>query len=204
MPIVEFLLIISLAFLGCLSAAYLLGRLVEGLRSSVTPLEGGVVRIKCTHGVYRSRFLGLCPGGWRLTAPLSRDAYVPFRPGDAVVLEAPVTGAAVLARSLVVERDMETHEIVVARPRSARRIERRETRRTVDLGGQACKLDDRSAALLDVSRHGARLVSSAAVSVGERVRLDLPGRDEPSFGWVLEVQPGESGQTVARVRFEND
>ncbi len=206
MTALSFFGLLLLVFAATFGASYLVVWFSRGLKGSAVPIEGGAVRLKCTHGVYRSRFLGVSSAGWRLTAPLSRDSYVPLRPGDELVLEAPVVGAALTARTRVVSRDADSHELMVARPSRTHRLERRETRRLLEPNGVSCTLEGSEAAIVDISRFGARLDCSAAVGSGERVRLDLQWFEEPVFAWVLEVLPVEGSRgrrTLCRVRFED-
>ncbi len=201
----EFLLILFAGFVGSLMISYGLTRLFGG-RAIQPPIVGGTVRLKTTSGVYRTRLLAVDAAGWHLTAPLSRDAYVPLRPGEEVVLEAPVMGGAILARTSVASRDADTHEVIVAMPKRAHSIERRETRRVSESEGLPAKVESKAAVLLDVSPFGARVECEAEVGSGERVRLDLPWSEEPVFAWVLEVLPvlGTHGRwTACRVRFED-
>ena len=200
----EFILVLFATLAAC--AGLSVGAVRASRADSKCPLPGGVLRLKCVHGVYRSRFLGMTANGWRVTAPLTRDSYVPLRPGDPVVIEAPIDGSALLARTSVLERDAETHELVLARPSRRYRLERREAERRCDTAGIACTVEGKPALLLDVSAFGARVRCSGVLAAGDRVRLDLAWCEEPAFGWVLEVIPAAEtagSRTICRIRFED-
>jgi hypothetical protein len=196
-------LLAVLAASGLIS--YGLMRLSLRSRGSLAPLVGGTVRIKTIRGVYRSKLVRAGAEGWVLTAPLSRDAYVPFRVGESVVVEAPVAGGSILARTSIKHRDIETHELVLAPPRKMHPVERREMQRVQDPQGMTASLEGRPANLLDFAPFGARLECASGLASGERVRLDVPWMAEPIFGWVLEVLPSEGTQgrrMICRVSFE--
>jgi len=199
----EFLLLLVCSFAGCAFLAYVLMRWLQP-HSALLPLEGSILRVKCAHGVFRSRLIAIDAKGWRIAAPISRDNFVPLRPGEKLVVEAPVSGGALLTHTTVLERPGEGNELLLARPSRATKLERRETERRTDLRG-TCTVERLSATLLDISSYGARLWCSVRVAAGDRIRIDLPWIEEPVFAWVLEIVPAPdqgASRTLCRVRFE--
>jgi hypothetical protein len=66
-------------------------------------------------------------------------------------------------------------------------------------------LEGPAAMMQDLSEGGARLSSNQSFRRGERVRLDIPGREEPLTGHILEVLPNVTRGYANDVRivFEN-
>jgi len=85
-------------------------------RAPLAPPRGSALRIRAERAVYRTRFLGEVVTGWEFAAPLQRDAYVPLRVGERLVVEAETRHGRMLFRSEVLSRDPETGSMILARP----------------------------------------------------------------------------------------
>jgi hypothetical protein len=167
--------------------------------------EGTMLRLRCRHGVYRSKVLAETSTGWEISAPLQRDHHVALRPGESLVVQAAIEGGAVMFKSEITGRLCDSHALVIRKPSEFSRIERRTERRVASKLRRDAYLEGEAARVLDISQLGARIATRAPVSRGERVKLSICGRPEPMFGWVLETVPGsELGYDSAevRVRFE--
>lgn len=194
--LVSLILFFGTGFAVALGAAWLFIRITLYLRTRLDPSIGDTLRVRAASGMYRSRLLGLGRSSWTLSAPLQRDAFVPIRIGEELVIESASRQGALLFRSQVVARDPETHSLHIQRPERIHLVERRGHRRFPELEGAAVQLEGESATLMDISEGGARLHTSTKAHRGDRVRLDLPSGDSV-FAWVLSTDGCE-----ARLRFE--
>lgn len=168
---------------------------------------GAILRLRCASGVYRSMVLEASASGWIVSAPLQRDSYVALRKGESMIVEAADAQGAYLFRSEIIARDADTHRLTLAKPVNVRRIERRGCARTRARTAVPASLDGHQARVVDLSELGARVATRARVGRGERVRLDLEGRDGPLFGWVLDTVPGSLygyDSAEVRLRFEQE
>lgn len=165
---------------------------------------GCAVRLRTPEGVYRTRFAGPCRQGLVFAAPLQRDAYVPISVGASVTVEAPSEKGILLFRSRVAARSAETHELVLENPERVFQEDRREHAREGRREEPIC-VEHAAAWLSDLSPNGLRFRSDRRFECGERVRVDLPGYNEPEFAWVLHCGPdfdGGKGAYTTRVRRE--
>lgn len=193
-----------LFFLASLGTSFLL--VWAFVRRKDRPLAlrpGTVFRLKCQHGAHRATLIGESARGWLLSAPLQRDSYVPIRTGERLIVEAADATGAFLFRTEVLEREMSTHRLLVARPVRFSRVERRVegSRRRVALDAV---LEGEAAKVVDLSQLGARVATRGSLARGERVRLDMDGA-APRYGWVLEALPGSDlgyYSSEVRLRFE--
>ena len=165
-------------------------------RSTQVPKVGAKVRIRTGAGVYRSRIRSNDGSTWRVATPVQRDRYVPMREGEEVVIEAAGSKGVLLFRSRVLGEEADAGSLAIQRPDRIHYVERRSARRYPALAGSLGKLEGTEARLMDVSEGGARVCSSARVSKGDRVELELPWGDV-LYGWVLSHEGEES-----RIRFE--
>jgi len=174
-------------------------------RRSDVLAPGSAVRLRTPDGVYRTRYAGSSRQGLVFAAPLQRDAYVPISVGATVTVEAPSDKGILLFRSRVAARSTETHELILEAPDRVFQEDRREHDR--DRGSDASISVEHAAGwLCDQSPNGLRFRSDRRFESGERVRIDLPGRDEPEFAWVLQCGPnfdGGKGAYTTRVRLES-
>src|SRR5690242_6540551 len=73
-------------------------------RNATQLLPCSKVRLRTEAGVFRTNFLSLEKSGWVLSAPLSRDNYVPLREGEQVIVEASTPQGLLVFRTTVAER----------------------------------------------------------------------------------------------------
>jgi hypothetical protein len=161
------------------------------------PSMGSNLRLKCSSGVYRSKLLQITPEHWRVSSPLSRDHYVPLRPGELLTIEAPVSNGVLLGHTTVISRDAETKELVLKAPNVLTVHDRREEPRQ-DVN-KLIGLDMDKADLLNISTLGACLLTNQPYFKGDRVRVQLPTK--AIYAWVMETGSYAS-QNRVRVRFE--
>src|SRR4051794_14678642 len=88
-----------------LGLAWLFVQIVARLRKQPVPIPGSILRIRAGSGFYRSHVLDSAGSVWRISAPLQRDAYVPLRVGEEVVIEAAAKNGALLFRTQIVARE---------------------------------------------------------------------------------------------------
>ncbi len=200
-------LLILAGFFGfAVAAAYLLNRMVAAKpqrKASAQFLPGQPVRLRTEDGLYRARFVATRTNGLALSAPIQRDRYVPIRIGEWVKVEIPTSSGVHAFRSEVIARDVDAHEITVAMPAHIHFEDRRERRRTRG-AGRAVRVEENDAWLADIADNGVCITLDRALKQGERVRVDLEGR-EPAFAWVLDCEPNTGsgkGKHRVRARFE--
>lgn len=102
--------------------ALLFGALISGAirylrRRPVEPAVGSLLRVRAEGSIYRSRFLGAGPDGWRFAAPLQRDSFVPIRIGETLIVEATDDRNVVLFRSVLVDRKLDDGTMTAQIPR---------------------------------------------------------------------------------------
>jgi hypothetical protein len=188
------------AFLGSVAVSYAMVKAMERRRQPGVP-EGAVLRIRSTTGIHRSRLISKENGKWRISAPLSRDSYVPFRPEESLLIEVSDAMGAMVFRTRVLQRDDASHELVLLEPSYVHRIERRSEPRLTSVRELPARIDGNPSTMIDLSSLGAKLISTSRCLKGDRIRLDLLPYPSAIFGYVLEALP-EEGKTVVRVRFE--
>lgn len=197
----ETLVYLLVAFALSATAGYVLTTR-KRVRLRVMPEVGATLRLRSTSGVYRSKLIGLAPDAWTLSAPLSRNHYVPLRVGDRVTVEAPVRGGVYLFKTTISDRTTDEHELRILPPMNVLPRDRRELKRYER--HEPAKIEGQPAFLVDISAWGARLKALSRFKPGERIRLDL--EDGMVFAWVLECWPtrhGDEWKEVIRVRFES-
>lgn len=163
------------------------------------------IRIVGPGGAYRAHFLGIEKSGVRVSSPLQKDRFVPFRPGDSLMVQAPVDGSIVTFRTTVLKRQKEDHSYLLAHPDRVRHIDRRAEPRDESWDGTTVRLNQGVALLKNLSACGACLVSVEPLVPGDTVRLDLPDGFGTAHGWILETKAdaldGKSARQ-ARIRFD--
>lgn len=148
-------------------------RLVRRRQLALKP--AGPLLIKTRTGIYRSHFEHAEAGQWVISAPLSRDNYVPLQPGEEVLVDAPVEGGALLFRTKVLSRDARTHLVTIGLPERLHLTERREARRlrAQDL---ECQINGVRGRVLNHSAEGALILSSAKLAAGDLVIVQVGER----------------------------
>ncbi|HWA82493.1 MAG TPA: flagellar brake protein [Fimbriimonadaceae bacterium] len=195
--LVSLLVFFATGFAVALGTAWLFVKVALHFRKKLIPPVGSVLRIRASSGSYRSTLMKLGGSVWTISAPLQRDAYVPLRVGEEVVIEAASERGALLFRSTIVARHTHPHSLTIRRPDKIHQIERREHKRWPHLAGEAVKLEGQNGRIIDLSEGGARIQSAYRTYKGDRVRLDLPW-GEAIYGWVLSAEGNET-----RLRFED-
>lgn len=171
------------------------------LKRSTLPEIGTTLRLRAASGVYRSRLLRIDQKGWHISAPLSRNNYVPLRVDEPLTIEAPVPNGVYVFKTVVTGRDADTHEFALKPPPPLTPINRREVVRCDR--DEPIRIEGREGHLINISPLGARLQSNQHFPPGDRVRLDLS--DGVVYGWVLDSWPTRMGEKLRenlRVRFE--
>jgi len=184
------------ALLLALLVSWLYVRFGRLLRERRDPSPGSILRLRASGGVYRSQILALGADAWRISAPLQRDCFVPLRQGEDVVIEAACEGGALVFRTQILDRCLDDHTLLVGRPATIHRIERREHPRWREFAGEKLDIEGCAGRIIDLAAGGARIQSVYRACKGERVKLDMPWK-ETLYGWVLSREGDET-----RVRFE--
>ncbi len=124
---------------------------------------------------------------------------MPLRVGESLTIESKGEGGVLLFRTTLRARRIDPYVLIVEKPSSISKIERRtEVRENRD--GQRILLDGEVAYLRDVSAHGAAIRPLRPLAKGERIRLDLPWLEAPVYGWVI----GEPEKELVRTRLETE
>ncbi len=199
--IIEVVFPVSALFLIAICASYLVAVVIRKARRQPVPILNGRARVRATSGVYRSRFLGVSASGWRFSAPICRDHYVPFRVGEDLTIEIADETGLLRFRTVVVERDATEHVFTMQTPTQVFRADRRVDERRYDLAGMAGELEGAAASILNVSQNGVCVVSDQRVKPGDRVKLILPWESKPTFGWVVGREGSERFCSV-RIRVD--
>lgn len=189
-------------WVGSVLMAYALTRVRTRKNAPKRPelVPGSTWVLRSPSGVHRARFLAEMPNGYLITAPMELDAYVPYRPGDRLHIEATGEMEAVVFRTEVAERDMTDHTLLLAFPLDYFVRNRRESGRLVFEEGERTRLNGQPALLMDLSEGGARVRTRLEVAAGEWVRVEVPEKGE-QFACVLESQPDAmDGRPASLVR----
>lgn len=200
--ILQLIGISTLVFAVSIAIGYMVGVVRNGRRVPA-PALGVQLRLKSPSGVYRARLLRAEKGGWWLSSPLQRNAYVPLRVGEPLVIEAPSSVGAMVFHTEVLERDATTHEFRVRPPREVHEVERRLEYRHKCFLGRPFTANGEPAELVDLSVSGARFLTLAPAAKGDDLRLELPAPFGTVVGWVLETEPASLGNrtgSLVRVR----
>jgi hypothetical protein len=197
-----FWLLIAGVFAGSAALGFLF---VKVLRRKQPPLPkvNAVLRIVSSGTVYRAHFCGEKPGGWAFTPPLQRDAYVPIRVGEPIIIETVMDGGIAIFRTTLKERSTHPPMLIAEKPSFWHTEDRRDSTRIEDIGHINASLDGDKVKLLDLSACGARIRSQARHKEGERVKLDIPGFAESIYGWILDMER-KGDRYILRMRFEQE
>jgi len=190
---------LAIVFAASCGIAYALTRLKLGNRVPFVPAETPI-RLSAASGSYRSRVLECNPDGWVIAAPLQRDAYVPLRVGESVVVQAPAEKGLWMFRSEVRERRLDGHVFVLAKPERAYLKDRRSCRRDASVSGQQVLLNGSETELSDLSSGGARVLTTAAVTPGDRAVVRLAANEPEIEAWILDCAAIPSSDGRRRVR----
>jgi c-di-GMP-binding flagellar brake protein YcgR len=165
------------------------------------------LRFRASGGVFRTRLVYADKNEWRLAAPLHRDAYVPLRVGEKLIVEHASAKGIVRFRSEITGRDAGEHTLAICPPSQPMLIERRQSKRLKLVPYAAVEIEGVPGRLVDVSEGGAKVeLESGRLSRGERVQILLPDKDHPAPAWVLETGPSSDSRHAgpsARLVFED-
>lgn len=194
MGFIELTLELTALFAAAALAAYIIHRAPWKKPRTLELADGLQLRLRSPNGMHRTRILAQTERGWRISAPLNRDAFVPIREGESVTVETPTENGLLYFRTHVAGRDVDSHTLEIERPQQWFSSERREAKRLADVNTLSVRLEDTDARLLDLSEHGMRLLVTGRFARGERVGLTVSWTPEPIFAWVLEAKPAAVGQ----------
>ncbi len=165
------------------------------------PEPGCTVKIRSVDGMYRARLVQAAPHSWVIEAPVQYNRYVPFREGDHLMVEAPMTGGALLFRAQVMARTTDPHTYELEPCGALHRIERRTEPRDRATRGLTASINGEAAEIQNLSKGGAMVVSEGEFANGDGVTIRIPSLDRTVFGWVLEAMPDQlGGRRAARLR----
>lgn len=154
---------------------------------------GQMVRVRFEGHVARTRLLYWSRDCFAIEPPLSRDGPVfegTGSAGSAILEIAQPAGVAIVRAAVRCVGPVVEFEA----PTSVRLWDRRVVKRNaVDTN---VMIEGEVGRMVDVSEQGCRVVTSASVSRGERLAVDVPGRGR-LFGWAL-----ATGDGFVRLRFE--
>lgn len=201
--VIELVGLFSLVFAVSFGAAYLWASL-KRRQAQVPPPERSVARLRTAGAVYRCRFVGVDPAGWRFTCPIQRDAYVPIRVGEGVTVECAAEGGVRVFRTDVVGRDAVAKELILRAPDTVHLRDRRSERRRDDVAGLTVVVDGIEGTLADISRTGLRMLSSRPIEKGERVSVLVAGvGPERKMAWVIGSESNSYGPGfIIRLKLE--
>lgn len=191
----------TIVFALSIGASYIFASIRQRRKQS-NPLPGSSIQLRSGVHVYRSRYLGHNSFGWIISAPLSRDSYVPLRVGEGLTVWMPTDQGLRHFETEIVLRDSETHQMTIRPPKRMHPVERRESARKRVFANPNALLDGQNATLLDLAQGGARMVAAKPLGRGQRTELELPGERKVG-AWVLDSSPAMEGYVV-RVRFEEE
>lgn len=197
---------VILAFLCALILGFVFSRAAVQHQKRPVRLElteGFKLKLVTPSGAYRCFVEKDGRSGIVVSAPLHRDAYVPLRVGDLVLVQVATACGLMTFRTSVTERILETHSLVLAHPRTVRKTERRSYRRQVPLGDSHCRLNGVPSRLCDFSEFGAKIVSACPIEPGDAVIVELPDGAGEARGWALDSIPVIGQGRETRIRFED-
>lgn len=185
-----------------LAVSYLATRWAMNRKRVKAPVENAKLRVRAAAGVYRARFLGEVECGWRMSAPLCRDSYVPLRVGEELTIEAMAEEGVTLFHTVVIDRDAVDHTFTIRRPSQTFFSDRRSESRRGDVAGHAGMIEGLEASLINVSSQGACLASDARVRPGDCVEVSLPWLNGKVAAYVMASEGSQRFKRM-RLRFHN-
>lgn len=156
----------------------------------VVPPFGAKVKIRTTGATYESRFMYATKEGWAIEAIETLTDVIPaIRRGETTLVEISCPNGVVRFRTELVEL-LTSDDATILRPPLETAFGNRRNRNRLKLEDKpAVYLEGASAMVHDVSEAGARVSTNYVARRGERVKVDIPGSEEPVFCSVLEVLP---------------
>ncbi len=179
--------------------AYAFTRLKLGRRQVVPPAPDSSLQIASASGSYRSRFLEASREGWRISAPLQRDRFVPLRIGESLVLQSAHAHGVRIFRTEIIGRCPESHTYLLRPPQRVHDVERRSEPRDESVAQMPASVNGVEAILRDISMAGVRLVTSATIAPGDLVRVEASSTRLAADGWVLDSKADSVGSGPARL-----
>ncbi len=191
--IVKVVASVVLFFGGSLLVSYCVASYIAARKHRIELSEGTAVRLVGPGGAYRCHFHGFRDDNLVFSSPIQADRYVPIRCGEKVYVQAPGSGCMLSFRTVVVQRDSEAHELVLASPQYVRRNERRTEKRATTLAGEDALIDGELASIVDLSAAGACFLAKRRPCPGDRLRIVLPSSELDAEAWTLDSTPAEIG-----------
>lgn len=153
----------------------------------VIPPFGAKVKIRTMGAAYESRFMCSTAEGWAIET--LADAIPAVRLCEPAIVEISCPNGVVRFRTELVEL-LTTHNATIMRPPVETVLGNRRNKNRLKLDDRPSVYMEGSAAMMhDVSEVGARLSTNYVARRGERVKVEIPGANEPLLGNVLEVLP---------------
>ncbi len=184
---------VVLFFGGSLLVSYCVASYFSARKHRIDLSEGTSVRLIGPGGAYRCHFLGYRDENLRFSSPIQADRYVPVRAGEKVFVQAPGHGCMLSFRTVVIQRDSEAHELLLAAPQYVRRSERRTEKRMTFLTGEDALIDGELASVIDLSAAGACFLAKRRPCLGDKLRVVLPSSDLDTVGYALDATPAVIG-----------
>lgn len=202
--VLQSVIAMAMLFVTSAAVAYVITLMGQRRREALPSMAPNTsLRLVGPGGVYRCHFLRLDRDALVVSAPLYRDHYVPVRPEEKLMVQAPVPDGLMTFRTHVLSRDAGDHTLRLARPEQFRLVDRRAEPRSVGVAGRSAVVNGSGAELVNLSAGGARVKTPLAVRAGERLEVRLG--EGACYGWALESVPDTLGTLPARsvrVRFE--
>ncbi len=156
----------------------------------VVPPFGAQVKIKTTGAMYESRFMGVTGQGWAIET--LAQAIPAVRLCEPVLVEISCENGVVRFRTELVDL-MDSHHATIMRPPSETLLGNRRNQKRLTLENRPTVYVEGTASVMqDVSEGGTRISTPHLLRRGERIKVDIPGHNEPLLGHVLEVLPNKT------------
>lgn len=156
-------------------------------KTLVVPPYGASVKVRTLEAFYNSKFIGVTPNGWAIES--IAEAIPAVRLGESAVAEVACENGVIRFRTELVEL-MTAHNATVMRPPIETKVGNRRNRKRVTLEDRpVVYLEGLNGVVQDISEGGARLSANHVARRGERVRVNIPGSDEPLLAHVVEALP---------------
>jgi hypothetical protein len=156
----------------------------------VVPPYGALVKIKTVGAIYESRFMGVTSHGWAIET--LAQAIPAVRLGESAVVEISCEKGVVRFRSELVDL-LDGHNATVMRPPTETLLGNRRNQKRLLLDNRPTVfVEGTSSIMQDLSEGGARISTPHLLRTAERVKVEIPGHNEPLLGHVLEVIPNKT------------
>jgi hypothetical protein len=177
------------ALLFAISAAAAYCVVLLRKRPAAIPV-GSSARIVTPAGTALGRLVGASAGAWEF---LLTKAPPVMRPGETVLLQS----ARMQLRTTVLLLEDQT---LILRPAGAKKtLERRSEARSTLEGGRAIVVNGCPGTVVNQSKSGICLLTTAELANGDLVRVSDPDGGSRRMGWALEVAPDPAGSRVRAV-----